>query len=842
MTPRPPDIVIVDHDLEALRALVEPLRSEFEFYLTISGNDALAMLGRYAIGVLVAGQTLFSGSGIEILIQARRRSPRTARVLLANAVERKTVERIAAGAELFQVLKRPCTTQQLKEVLHAASWSARVDPNAEQVEHVVLETGEHRQVSGSASGAPVTVLTTDADLFEAIRSAVHEHHDVHLATRSRDATQLAAAGQCAVLVTDQALTQAAVERTTHDIKAREPALVTIAAGNREQGNALMGLLGTGAIHRFLLKPVTPGLARLAIDSAARQHSALKAHPRPEPAHKPHPRHEFAHKPHPHPEPPHQPHSHQEPAHVPHPHPEPALELRPISSEAPPETEVPEPPEEDVPRPVRERWVRPWMLAGAGALSLLAIAAALWWWRSSDEPAVDPRKLAIDRALTSAEQAYRAGDYVEPAGASALFFYTEALELDAGLPAAVAGLDRIADHFIQQAETLMVEGELDAAAAALAVVRGVRPEHRRLRFLDTQLKKDQQDRLVLQARQSATEGDLREAEELLTQAEQVDAGSSTEVAAAQAVVNERERSLEVGRLIDTARQRLTQGRLVTPADDSAKFYLRSAQRAEPKNLAVQQGMHALRERVVGEADTAIEAGQLDTARNWIREARGIEVEAAQITRLQGRLADATDQKTKSDLLALTVRRTQENRLLEPAQDSARFHLARLNQMDPAFPGLQNAVAALGVKLVAGARTATAQRQFDNAARLLGEARAIGYNGADLAAAESALRTARLPASASAPTPPQAAPKRTKYIAPKYPQDALEDGIEGWVDVSFSVTPTGDVTDVRVEAAEPRNRFDRAAMASVRQWKFESRDVEGYDSTQRVKTRVQFELAD
>lgn len=840
MTARTPEVVIVDHDLEALKRLVEPLRAEFEFYLTISGNDALSVLARHAIGVLIAGQTLFSGSGIEVLLHARSRSPRTARVLLANAVERKAVEQHVARAELFQVLKRPCTSQQLKEVLQAVSWSARVRPDAGPVEHVVLETGEHRALSASTSGVPVTVLTTDSDLFEAIRSAVHEHHDVHLATRQSDALELATAGQCAVLVTDQALTQAALERATHAIRARERALVTIASGTREQGNALMGLLGTGQIHRFLLKPVTPGLARLAIDSAARQHSSLKAHPRPEHGPRAHARPEPAHKAHAHPEPAHKPPPHVQPVEEPAAPAESGLELPPMLAPSAPQADAIE--IEEAPSPEPERAIRPWIFAGSGVLALAASVAAVWWWIASPGPVIDPRQVAIERALTSAEQAFRAGRYVEPDHASALYFYEEALKLDAAQPAAAVGLDRIADHYIQQAEALMVEGELEAAAGALDVVRRVRPGHRRLLFLDTQLKKDQQERLVLQARQSATQGDLREAQDLLSQAQQVTAAGATEVAAAQAALSDHEQGLELARLLDGARLRLTQGQLVTPANDSAKFFVRSAQRVAPQNLAVQQVSQNLRDRVVGEADAAIEARQLDAARGWIREARDLEVNATELTRLQGALAAATDQKAKSDLLALAVRRTQENRLLEPAQDSARFYIGKLSQTDPAYPGLEIAVTELGTKLVANARTATGQRQFDNAARLLTEARQIGYAGADLAAAETALNTARQPLSASPRIPQLVAPKRTKYVAPRYPQDALEDGVEGWVDVTFSVTAQGDVADIRVEAAQPRNRFDRAAIASVRQWRFEPRAADATDSTQRVKTRVRFELTD
>lgn len=839
MSEHAPDVVLVDHDLEALKALVEPLRGEFEFYLTISGSDALAMLARHpTIGVIVAGQTLFSGSGIEVLIQARKRSPRTTRVLLANAVERRAVEANLGAAELFQIVKRPCTLQQLKEVLQAASWSAQLKPEGGQVEHVVMETGEHRQISDSTSGAPVTVLTTDADLFDSIRSAVHEHHDVHLATRQSDAVELAAAGQCAVLVTDQALAQVALERITHDLKAREPGLVTIVAGNREQGNALMGLLETGAIHRFLLKPVTPGLARLAIDSAARQHIALRAHPLSEP------------KSHARPEP--KPHVRTEPK--PHVRAEPrpqtgnelAFELRPMMSApaaaaAALEETQPEPEPETYTPPSR-RGSNRWLLFGAGVVALAAVAGSLWW-TFSDRPAViDPRQAAVQQALASADQAFRAGQFVEPPDSSALFFYRRALGIDPQQPVATVGINRIADHYIQQAETLLVEGELEAAAAALAVVRRVRPEHKRLRFLDAQLKKEQEDLLLLQAGQSATAGDLREAQELLTQAEQVGSGTSTAVAAAQAGIGEQERDREVGRLLDNARQRLAQGKLVTPANDSAAFFLRGALRAEPDNLGAQQGMRALQERVIAEADSAIEAKRLDNARTWISEARKLEVDPAQITRLQARLAAVTTQDNKSNLLALTVRRTQENRLLEPPQDSARFYLGRLNEMDPTFPGLPSAVAGLGGKMVANAQTATAQRQFDTAQRFLDEARQIGYAGADLAAAHSALRVARETGAAASRAAQEVAPKRLKAVPPKYPQEALEDGLQGWVDVSFLVSREGNVTDARVEAAEPRKRFDRAALAAVRQWKYEPRAADVPEYSQRIKTRVQFQLKD
>jgi protein TonB len=309
-----------------------------------------------------------------------------------------------------------------------------------------------------------------------------------------------------------------------------------------------------------------------------------------------------------------------------------------------------------------------------------------------------------------------------------------------------------------------------------------------------------------------------------------------VSSAQQVIDSRAREQQVAQWLDLARQRVAQNRFTSPPDDSAKYYLRSAQRLDPQNVVVQQGLRDLGERVVGSADAAIKAQRFDVARNWIAQAQDLDVDAARLAELNARVNAGVDVKQRSDLLALVVKRTGENRLLEPAQDNARYYLDRLKQIDPAFPGTDKASQALGAKLVARAQGATAARQFDSATRLLAEAKAVGYSGADLGSAEASLRAAQAPA--PVPLPP---PTRLKYVAPTYPPEAATKGVEGWVDVSFGVSGAGDVVDARVDDAQPRRQFDRAALSAVRQWKYQPSD-DGADHPQRLKTRVQFKLQD
>ena len=214
------------------------------------------------------------------------------------------------------------------------------------------------------------------------------------------------------------------------------------------------------------------------------------------------------------------------------------------------------------------------------LVLLAGAGVAVWYGTQASRRPIRGTLTLASNLAAAQAAVRAGHLLDPAAGSAFALYSEVLRLDPQNATAQRGIDQIATHFIEQAESQLVEGKLDAAESSLNAARQVRPEHRRLKFLDAQLAKDRQEQLVLQARQSATAGNLQEAQQLLQQAQQGETKSS-EITSAQQVIDSRARAQQVTQLLDLARQRVTQNRLVAPPEDNAKSYLRSAQRLDPE---------------------------------------------------------------------------------------------------------------------------------------------------------------------------------------------------------------------------------------------------------------------
>jgi protein TonB len=80
-----------------------------------------------------------------------------------------------------------------------------------------------------------------------------------------------------------------------------------------------------------------------------------------------------------------------------------------------------------------------------------------------------------------------------------------------------------------------------------------------------------------------------------------------------------------------------------------------------------------------------------------------------------------------------------------------------------------------------------------------------------------------------------------VDPDYPPRAKQRGIEGYVDIEFTIGPAGTVEDPRVIGARPPSVFDRAALRAVRRWRYNPKIENGVAvSRPGIKVRLRFEL--
>lgn len=466
----------------------------------------------------------------------------------------------------------------------------------------------------------------------------------------------------------------------------------------------------------------------------------------------------------------------------------------------------------------------------GAAALLALALLAWGgaelierapWKSfgfsppdsSPPPSPDAHGAAVQKLVDAAGVALSQGRLVDPGDDSAVSLYRAALARDPVNVQARQGLARVADELLRGVEQALLTGDLKSAASLLDAARGVQPTHPRLEFLTVQLQQDGN-----KLRQDAAE------------------------AASGRAAEARDMQQRVAALLAVAGQRMKAGKLVGGLD-SAEAYVLEAQHAAPDEPGVRQALDALSAAMLRNARQAWAEKNEQATRNWLQRAQALGVDPDGVARFNAQLASerlATVVEDQSRLLALANQRIAQGRLLEPPTDSARHYLDLLRAADPAFPGAAETEALLASRLLEETQRLSRDERVEDARRFLAAAETAGAAGTDLDAARAVVAETQAVVETALAVVPEHTLKRLDGMPPRYPPRAASRGIEGWVDIQFTVAADGTTRDVVVMAASPTGTFDEAVLAAVRQWRYEPRRVAGTAVDQRVHLRLRFKL--
>ncbi|MGO9514003.1 MAG: TonB family protein [Steroidobacteraceae bacterium] len=380
-----------------------------------------------------------------------------------------------------------------------------------------------------------------------------------------------------------------------------------------------------------------------------------------------------------------------------------------------------------------------------------------------------------------------------------------------------GLAEVQERLLARAENALLEERLNEASVAIETARNAGVDSGRIAFLTAQLAKAR-ERLKAPP-------------------------ASTRVKDGGGLGEERPAADAADPLAALAVQRINEGHLIDPDRDNARFYVQEALRADPNSSAAQQAEEALALSLLTAVRGAIDRRDFALASSWLEAASGIAA-PANIDNLQQSLVAARRQADTDgwdQLLKSAEERLQQDRLIEPANDSAKYYLTTLRGADPTHAGLAAATQDLGARLVAKGRRALSLEQYDAARGWLDEAAAIGYSSPDAAAALRDLDAALAHQKFLANVVAANALVLEKSVQPAYPRKARQSAIEGWVEMDFTVAETGEVKDVAVLAANPPGVFEQAAVSALSQWRYKPVLHDAKPTAQRARIRVRFALA-
>lgn len=221
------------------------------------------------------------------------------------------------------------------------------------------------------------------------------------------------------------------------------------------------------------------------------------------------------------------------------------------------------------------------------------------------------------------------------------------------------------------------------------------------------------------------------------------------------------------------------------------------------------------------------------RESVTEIRDVRVAAAQERRRRTQLANeqARDAWVKQVRSAIA-----DGNLIFPEGASAAEFLAESNSWDAERAELTSELRAA---LIDAVNTAVANGELEDAEVLLEHTYTMDGDTDDLDTLRAALENAFVD-NQSQRVMQISDLTRVSTEPPRYPKHALEREVSGWVDVYFTVTPEGSTTDIEVSSSKPTTIFNRAAVKAVEKWEFEPVEYRGQIISQRVATRLTFNL--
>jgi len=395
-------------------------------------------------------------------------------------------------------------------------------------------------------------------------------------------------------------------------------------------------------------------------------------------------------------------------------------------------------------------------------------------------------------IDQAEMAFAAGRVVEPEYDNALGYYLAALDGDPKNAAALAGLDRVVAFLSNQAEEAIFRSDWDSARAYAELILKVH-------------KGDESARA------------LRARVDRLARIEELSAKAVTQFAA---------------------------GQLVTPKDDNAVESYKAILELDPKNEVALQGMRSTVQRLVASAQSAAFAADSDRAARYVAQIKALDPKAPGLAEVEQTMKQMQrvndDRSVQSDLVAAS-QALEADRLMPPVQPNAFDLFSGVLAKQPKSEAAQRGIELVREAIVERIRSQIAAGAIDGMEAALTDARKAGVDAKLLAALESdarqAVRIAKSRTGQFDKIYSISDLKVVRQVSPAYPRSLEKSGLDGYVQVEFTVTETGEVRDAKVLESSS-SQFDSAALSAVNRWRFQPVQEEGRPIPVRTRARFNF----
>lgn len=266
-------ILFVDDEPHIVATLKSLFRAKYDVHTATSGAEALEIVKRVPVHVIVSDQRMPEMAGIDLLRQVKEIAPSTMRILLTGYADFAAIVGSVNSGEVYRYIYKPWNNKEIQETVQAAATVAleiAADINAVSSEASPQTDSERPSI---------LVLDEDPNVRGAVEKLFGDRCRIFGATTCSEALDIFEHEVIAVVVSDVYVARQDVTPFIKVLKAQRPEIVTVVLTRFNDATMVVNLINQGQIYRYLGKPMHQAQLRVSIESALVYHAKCKRQPR-----------------------------------------------------------------------------------------------------------------------------------------------------------------------------------------------------------------------------------------------------------------------------------------------------------------------------------------------------------------------------------------------------------------------------------------------------------------------------------------------------------------------------------------------------------------------------------
>ena len=279
-----PAILLLDDEERILNALKAIFRFKYQVYTATEGAQALDLLRRHRIHVVVSDQRMPTMTGVEFLRQAREIAPSTVRILLTGFSDLSAIIDSVNDGEVYRFINKPWGNKEIEAIVDEAvgiagdlAMAASAGPANSHA--ACSQPAASAASDGSEpSGAGVIVLNESGEVYHQVAATLGGAYQVWYARDTTACLGLLERQEVAVLVAG--LNADAQDYTVlfKLLKQEHPELLTIVMAESADADEVVELINQAKIYRYIPMPCKPARLRYFIESAVERSRRYVSNP------------------------------------------------------------------------------------------------------------------------------------------------------------------------------------------------------------------------------------------------------------------------------------------------------------------------------------------------------------------------------------------------------------------------------------------------------------------------------------------------------------------------------------------------------------------------------------